>query len=475
MDTLKLLVDSVKSDCDWFGLRDYKERSQTFVSRNGQMTTGHISHDEGFMVEVMVDGQLGYSGTSDFTPQGIQRALDQATVIARLSAPHKLVHFDESIRPIEEGEYHSQVEQALETITPAEIQNRLNEVTTILKDHDAIIEAQAMAILINTNIEFMSSSGSRLSQSFQIVSRDMSATAAKDDVVQKRSLGMQGCQCGVEALDLDFLRVEAKRIREQAVELLSAPDCPTDKRDLILAPDQLYLQVHESIGHPLELDRILGDERNYAGWSFIGPQDFGSLRYGPDILNVTFDPHLPGEMASYAYDDNGVKAQKEYLIRNGLLERAIGGIESQKRSGLPGVSCARSSSWNRPPMDRMANINIEPGESSLGDMISSVEKGIIMRSNRSWSIDDYRNKFQFGCEYGELIENGEITGIVRNPNYRGETIDFWNSLSMVGDADSFEVWGTSYCGKGEPNQVIRVGHAIPYCKFTNMSIFGGAS
>jgi predicted Zn-dependent protease len=179
-------------------------------------------------------------------------------------------------------------------------------------------------------------------------------------------------------------------------------------------------------------------------------------------------------MASYSFDDNGVRATKEYLIKEGTLVAGIGGIESQKRSGLNGVSCARATSWNRPPMDRMGNINIEPGESTVEEMIKSTENGVLMQTNRSWSIDDYRNKFQFGCEYGRVIKDGELGGVVKNPNYRSSTVQFWNSLSHVGNKDSFEIWGSPYCGKGEPNQVIRVGHAIPTCKFKNIEVFGGA-
>ena len=243
---------------------------------------------------------------------------------------------------------------------------------------------------------------------------------------------------------------------------------------LVLAPDQMMLQIHESIGHALEIDRILGDERNYAGWSFVGLEDFGNLKYGSDIMNVTFDPTISNEMASYGFDDGGFKASKEHLIKDGILLRGLGALESQARSNVPAVANFRSCSWNRAPIDRMANLNLEPGTSSLDDIISAVEYGVYMETNRSWSIDDYRNKFQFGSEYGKLIENGKITKTLRDPNYRAITVPFWNSLEMVGNHSTFEVHGTPNCGKGEPNQVIRVGHASPTCLFNNIQVFGGA-
>jgi len=238
-------------------------------------------------------------------------------------------------------------------------------------------------------------------------------------------------------------------------------------------PDQMMLQIHESIGHPLEIDRILGDERNYAGTSFVRLEDFGQLQYGSDLLNVTYDPTLPQQFASFAYDDNGTPTKKEFMIRGGRLERGLGGTESQARGQIPGVATARSASWNRAPIDRMSNLNLEPGSRSLQEMLSKIENGILMTSNRSWSIDDRRYKFQFGCEYGKRIRNGKLAETIKNPNYRSTTLDFWRSLRQVGNRSTFEVYGTPYCGKGEPNQVIRVGHASPACLFENIEVFGG--
>lgn len=260
---------------------------------------------------------------------------------------------------------------------------------------------------------------------------------------------------------------------EQAIELLTAEDCPTENTTLMLAPDQMMLQIHESVGHPLELDRILGDERNYAGGSFVQPSDFGQRQYGSDLMNITFDPTVTGEFASYPFDDTGAPAHREYLIRNGRLERGLGSLESQERLGVPGVACARASSWNRPPIDRMANINLEPGSQSLAAMVSSIERGVYMETNRSWSIDDQRYKFQFGCEYGRLIENGQFTQTLRNPNYRATTPEFWHSLVQVGDRITWQHYGTPFCGKGEPNQLIRVGHGSSVCVFAGIDVFGG--
>jgi predicted Zn-dependent protease len=328
----------------------------------------------------------------------------------------------------------------------------------------------AHAMLIQTRIAFFSSTGAAIDQRFDMVSLNLSATAAQGSESQTRTWSRTG-QAGAEVFETEALASQARRIASEALQLLEAPNCPSGVMDLVLMPDQMMLQIHESIGHPLELDRILGDERNYAGWSFVKAEDFGRLRYGSELMNISFDPSRAHEFASYAFDDSGNPASKQMLIEGGILKRGLGSLESQQRSGIEGVANSRSASWNRAPIDRMANINLEPGDSTLEELIGQVQKGILMHTNRSWSIDDYRNKFQFGCEYGQLIEHGRLGAVVRNPNYRGVSIDFWNRLAGVGRDD--EVHGTPYCGKGEPSQVIRVGHASPPCLFRGVEVFGG--
>jgi predicted Zn-dependent protease len=470
----KKFINHFSCQCDWLGIREYREVTDTLSARNGksESTNSDISH--GVMIEVLTNGQFAYAGTVDLSEQGLERAFKKALKMSQSSSSHKLFSFDPSVRPANQGSYQTPISQALDSLSFGEIQKKMIDLSSHLKISDEIIDSWAYARLIQTQVHFSSSNDSTWDQEFSIITKDFGVTAKRGNETQSRSYGLNGLQKGLEDLDDQILQEEALRVSQQAIELLGAKDCPNDTRDLLLNPDQLYLQIHESIGHPLELDRILGDERNYAGWSFISPEDFGALQYGSKLMNICFDPATPTGMASYLFDDNGVKAEKEYLIKEGLLLRGIGGIESQKRSGIPGVACGRSSDWNRPPMDRMANINLEPGSSSMQDMIAATEKGIIMQSNRSWSIDDYRNKFQFGCEYAQLIEDGEITETVKNPNYRGVTTPFWNNLKMVGNKDTFEVYGSPYCGKGEPNQIIRVGHSTPSCLFSNIEVFGGA-
>ncbi len=474
---LKKLLDGISVHAEWIGLREVRESTTYRIIRDDKPQANHREETHGIMVEVLADGQFGYYGVNSGDPAVIQRAAEKAVDQARLASRFAVHRFTEAVRPMAKGEYRSPYEKYTDAISPGDLNHLLLKACARLKVSDKVISRTALARIVETHFMYVSTNGSDVDQQFLIISSDYTATAQEGPVIQKRTdhgLLARSYQMGMEMFDEAYVMTRARKIAEQAVELLSAEECPTEKMSLVLAPDQMMLQIHESVGHALEIDRILGDERNYAGWSFVRLQDFGRLKYGSDFMNITYNPTIPNQHASYAFDDGGMAAKKEFIIRDGLLLRGLGGKESQVRSKIPGVANFRASSWNRAPIDRMANLNLEPGTSAFDDIIGSVERGVYMESNRSWSIDDYRNKFQFGCEYGKLIENGKLTRTVRDPNYRAITTPFWNSLKMVGDASTFEVYGTPYCGKGEPNQVIRVGHASPVALFENVEVFGGA-
>lgn len=441
--------------------------------RNDRLEQSRTVYDQGARVEVLEDGCIAYAGTQDLSAAGLKRAEEKARQLALASSHNPVYRFTSDIRPRSQGQYKSPLQKPLDALSLEQIISVLLECSKKMNLSDKIIQRNAGVTLVETQIHSNGPDGTETVQDFSIVSLNMNVTAQSGSEIQTRTLHGQAAayQMGSEIFSLHRLLPNCETIAQQALELVDAEDCPTEAMDLLVGPDQMYIQIHESIGHPLELDRILGDERNYAGWSFVKPEDFGSLQYGSSLMNITFDPTRYGEVASYAFDESGYPAHKEYLIEKGVLVRALGGLESQARSGIPGVANFRSSSWNRAPIDRMANINMEPGSSTLEDMIASMENGLIVHTNRSWSIDDYRDKFQFGCEYGQLVKNGKIQKVVKNPNYRGRTLSFWRGLSQVGN--NVETFGTLYCGKGEPSQVIRVGHASPYCLFKNVEVFGG--
>ena len=470
---LKDVLKKINVNADWIGLREVKETATYRVVRDNNPVSNHKDQSHGIMVEVLKNGQFGYCGINQFRIEFIQMAAEQALTQAEKAASYSLYKFSEQARPQSIGTYSSEYVKNSNSVSPGELNDLLVKANKQLKVSDKIVSVSAYGIITETEFNYVSTNGSEISQNFLMVTTDFSANAQDGNILQRRTGGRSGNQIGMEVFEEDRVLSLCNTIGEQAIELLTAEECPSGKFDLVLTPDQMMLQIHESIGHALEVDRILGDERNYAGWSFVKLEDFGKLQYGSKHMNITFDPTLKSEFASYAFDDGGLKATKEYLIKDGLLVRGLGGQESQIRSGLNGVANFRASSWNRAPIDRMANINLEPGDSSFEDLISQVEYGVYMESNKSWSIDDYRNKFQFGCEYGKLIENGKMTKTVKNPNYRGISNPFWRSLKGVGNADTFGIYGTPNCGKGEPNQVIRVGHASPTCLFENIQIFGG--
>ncbi|ROQ48047.1 TldD/PmbA family protein [Pseudomonas putida] len=464
----------LNSGAEFFSLRYVQEAHQHLSVRKNIAEPPSLTRDQGAMLTVRVNGVEAYAATADLSQAGLQRALDQAEALARQIARHALLDLREQPVSSARADYCS---PNLNSTFPAladcyELLAR--ESASVLGD-SRLVNWQASLGLSTVEQIYLNSAGAELRQAQRFVFPGMSVTAFDGSDSQSRSLGREnfGQQGGVDVIERCGLLGAGAQVADQALQLLLAPNTPSGVRDLLLMPDQMMLQIHESIGHPLEMDRILGDERNYAGTSFIKAQDFGHLQYGSALLNVTFDPAIPEELASYAHDDDGTPAHKQFLIREGVLVRPLGGALSQFRSGLDGVANSRACGWNRAPIDRMANLNIEPGDKSLAQLIGGIEHGILMRTNRSWSIDDARNKFQFGCEWGQLIEHGELKGVVKNPNYRGISAGFWRNLSAVGDASTFQVLGTPNCGKGEPNQVVRVGHASPACVFSQIDVFGG--
>ncbi|MCK4303152.1 MAG: TldD/PmbA family protein [Candidatus Eisenbacteria sp.] len=460
---------------DFCSLRAVDERNEIVQVRQNVLQPIQLFQDCGAMITVMDRGGYGYAATSDLSMEGLQRATERALSWAHLAAGQCVFDYTKVAMPHPRGKYESPAKTAWESIPMTAKIDIVKRECERLKTDDLIADFTAVLWYARSESFYLTNEGGSVHQVIRRIYPNLSVTASEGTTSRTRTLGA-GALCrqgGFEVLqDVGFME-EGPQLAREALELLSAPNCPEGKMDLLLDPSQLYLQIHESIGHPLELDRILGDERNYAGTSFVQPEYFGSFRYGSDLLNITYDPTIPEEFASFGFDDDGLEAEKLYLIEKGVLKRAMGGLISQTRAGIPGVANARADGWRRPPIDRMANLNLEPGESSLDEMIRSVEKGIYMRSNTSWSIDDSRNKFQFGCEWGRLIENGKLTQVVHSPNYRGISETFWNNLVMVGNRSEFGVLGTPNCGKGEPNQVMRVGHATPPALFRDVDVFGG--
>ncbi len=484
MDSIETIAKRAAPAADFWSVRSVSEQTERISVRDDVAEPPSRQRDAGVMVSVIRHGGLGYAATSDLSEAGLRRAFARAVDLAEASAPHSVFDYRQVGMPTATGTYRSTNAQPATAASLREKFELVQGVCASAKVDNAIVDRSASIWTTHTEQLLITSDGGRLEQAWDFMVPGVTVVASANGDTQTRSAAGQYngfCQQGgMEVLDRAGFLQDGSRVAREALELVHAPNCPTGEMDVLLMPDQMMLQIHESIGHPLELDRILGDERNYAGTSFVTLDMFGSYQYGSPLLNVSFAPDITEQFATFGWDDDGAVAQRQWIIRDGMLLRPLGGTVSQARAralgrDIAGVSTTRACSWNRPPIDRMSNLNVEAGDASLEQMVASIDEGVLMRTNSSWSIDDSRNKFQFGCEYGQVIRKGKLAEVVKRPGYRGISASFWRSLAMVGDAGTFEVMGTPYCGKGEPNQVVRVGHASPACKFTNVSVFGAAA
>ena len=333
---------------------------------------------------------------------------------------------------------------------------------------------------VRKQILFADSEGSEIEKNITEVFAELEVRGQDENGAsheRKFRLAQQGKNTrGWESIDRQLFQENAERIVKELKEVLAADECPREDRSVILLPGIMYLQTHETIGHALELDRILGYELAFAGGSFVTLDDFGKLRYGSEKLTARADATLVNSPGSFGYDDDGIPAQNVVLIDRGILVGAITGRQMveeanarSKRQIFKGSGGAnRATSFYRVPIERMTNINIDPGsDGTLEDIVSKTEKGIVLDGDRSWSIGSNREQFHFGTEIGWLVEEGKITKVVKNSTYKGSTIKFWNSLSAVGDQSTWQVRYVDNCGKGQPNQIMQLGHGIPICRFDN--------
>jgi TldD protein len=358
---------------------------------------------------------------------------------------------------------------------PAE--KKLNLLLTsdeIMRRNHKVKISEAFMGSYKTEKTFASTDGSYIEQEITECGAGISATAIDGGEVQVRSYpnSFRGnfATKGFEWIENLALQNQAGRVGEEAVQLLSAKPCPSKVTTLILDNSQLALQIHESIGHPIELDRILGTEASYAGTSFLKPEMVGHFRYGSDLVNVVADATYPGGLGTFGYDDEGIQAQRVPIISQGLLVNLLTSRETAYHVGKESNGTMRADGWNRIPLIRMTNINLEPGEWTLDGMIAETEEGLFLSTNRSWSIDDKRINFQFGTEIGWEIKAGKLGEMVKNPTYTGITPQFWNSCDAVANREHWQMWGTPNCGKGEPGQVAHVGHGAAPARFRNVQV-----
>jgi len=439
-------------------------RSQTVATKNGNVEGVSDVESEGIGVRVLVGGAWGFAGDRRLTEEGARDAALRACAFARAAG-----RGSRTLAPLEPqtGTFATAVEIDPFSISlDAKIDFCLEAERALVQPEVKVAEAFVRAQ--RERRVLVSSEGVDVEQELVECGGGIDATAVGDGITQMRSFpsahgGISG-QGGWEfVLALDLAR-EAPRVGEQAVALLRAPECPAGITDVVLDAEQVTMQLHESVGHPTELDRVLGFEAAYAGTSFLQPADCGSLRYGSERMNVTADPTTPGGLGTLGFDDEGVPAQPVPIVREGLLVGWLGSREI----GFPGSM--RADGWSRMPLVRMTNLHLEPGEGSLDELIAGVESGLYLETNKSWSIDDKRLNFQFGTQVAWEIAGGKLGRMFRDATYTGITPQFWGSLDAVAGRDEWSLHGLTNCGKGQPGQTAVVGHGAAPCRFRNVEV-----
>ncbi len=450
------------------------EESESLSVKNQEMEGIDRSRSEGVGIRVLVNGYWGFAATARTTEADIDRTARLAVEIARAASrlPREPVRLSE-VEPLTDT-WETPVQEDPFTVALEEKVSLLMEASRRMQGVPRVSFAEAMLDLYRKHQAFASSEGAAIEQTITHSGGGIEATAIGDGEIQRRSFpnSFRGhlSAAGYEHVRALSLVEEAERVGRESVELLSAPDCPAEETTLVLDSQQVVLQVHESIGHPIELDRVLRMEEAYAGTSFLAPEDRGRLRYGSPLVTVTADATLAGGLGTFGYDDEGVPAQRIPVIEDGVFQNFVSSRETAPVVGDVSNGTMRADGWENLPLIRMTNISLEPREGTLGEIIGDTKDGIFMSTNTSWSIDDQRVNFQFGCEAAWRIKDGRLGEMYRNPNYTGITTGFWGSCDAVGGPEEWVVWGTPNCGKGQPGQVARVGHGTPPARFRNVRV-----
>ncbi|MDQ4068380.1 MAG: TldD/PmbA family protein [Actinomycetota bacterium] len=442
-------------------------------ARNGVLERLAQNESAGVGVRALIGSSWGFFATPDPDGPGAREAGEEAAAIAKASALVPGPQMELADVGVAQGHWDSPCEEHPFEVALSERGDLLVGVTATMKAVEGVGVASAYMHAWDTRKWFVSSQGHRISQHLVECGTSMDATAVGQTETQRRSYGGIGGIWGTRGYEMIRacdLPGNAQRVGEEAVALLGAPECPSGTTDLILGREQLALQIHESVGHAIELDRILGWEAAFAGTSFLDLRELGRLRYGSELMNITADATLPGALGSFGYDDEGTPAQRVDIVKDGVWVGVLSGRDSASVAGLRPGGMVRAEGWNRLPMVRMTNVGLLPGESSLEEIIAATDDGIYMETNRSWSIDDKRLNFQFGCEVGYEVKDGKLGRMVRNPTYTGITPRFWASLDMLGGPDEWVFWGTPNCGKGQPQQYGHTGHPAVPARFRGVRV-----
>ena len=449
-------------------------RAQNVSTKNGEVDSVSDAETEGIGVRVLVGGAWGFAGDPRLSEEGARDAALRAVSFARASSAGARRRVELAPLAAETGEFRAPAEQdPIEVPLERKIELCLRAEEGMRRPEVKITEASVRAL--RELRVFASSEGARTRQELVECGGGIDALAVGDDGrVQARSYpsahGGSSGQAGWEYVEGLGLEREAPRIGEEAAALLTADACPAAVTTVVIDAEQMELQVHESVGHPTELDRVYGTEAAYAGTSFLRPDDVVSLRYGSEHMNITADPTTPLGLGTFAYDDEGVPAQRRPVVEAGVLSGFLSSRQTAALLGQGGGGSMRADSWGRMPLVRMTNLHLEPGEGSFEDLLADVDDGLYLCTNKSWSIDDKRLNFQFGTQIAWEIKRGKLGRMLRDATYMGVTPQFWAGLDAVAGKEEWRLFGLTNCGKGQPGQHAHVSHGTSPARFRDVQV-----
>jgi TldD protein len=455
-------------------VRVVRRIEEAITIKTGRLEGVAGGETEGFGVRVLVDGAWGFAASHALTTGEADRVAGEAVRIARASATalRNRVALDD--RAPATGRFETPVVEDPFAVPMDKKLAELMAADEALRRVDGIAWTESMYAAQREEKTFAASDGSFTEQVITHVGAGLEANVIDGDEHQRRSYPDNGglwASAGYEHVRAMDLAGNAERIASEARELITAPPLPAGVRTIVLHPSQLYMQVHESCGHPTELDRAFGTEASYAGTSFLTPDMLGTFRYGSELCDIVADATVPGGLGSFGWDDEGVAAQSVALIQEGMFVGYLSSRETAPRIGRRSGGAMRADGWNRIPLIRMTNVNLLPRPGmTFDDIVADTDDGLLFETNRSWSIDDRRLNFQFGTEVCREIKGGKVGKLYRNATYTGITYELWRSMDAVADASSWRMWGTPNCGKGEPGQTGHVGHGVSGARFRDVRV-----
>ena len=471
-DVCRAAVDAaVGAGASYADARAVVRRSQGVTTKNGRVENVSDLESEGIGVRVLVDGAWGFSCDRRLDENGARDAALRACAFARAAAGRG----EKALAPLAatSGTYRTPVEKDPFTVSLGDKVALCLRAEEGLRHPDVKVTEAFVRALREQKFLF-TSDGAEIEQELVETGAGIDALAVSDGGFQIRSYPSahsgSSSQAGWEYVEGLGLEREAPRVGEQAAALLRADVCPSGVTTVVIDAEQMELQVHESVGHPIELDRVYGSEASYAGTSFLKSTDLGSLRYGSEKMNITADSTTPGGLGTFAFDDEGVPARREPIVVEGVLRNFLTSRETAERLGAGAGGSMRADGWNRMPLIRMTNLHLDPGEGSFDDLLADVDDGIYLETNKSWSIDDKRLNFQFGTQIAWEIKNGKLGRMLRDATYTGITPEFWGSLDAVAGPEAWHMQGLTNCGKGQPGQGAHVSHGASPARFRNVQV-----